>query len=81
LGFQKCKSEHGFYTSVKNKQRLIVGVYVDDLIIMGESTKEVHLLKAEMKSIFCMSDLGVLSYYLGIEVKQDVKGISLSQQA
>lgn len=27
-----------------------------------------------------MSDLGVLSYYLGIEVKQNSDGISLSQK-
>jgi hypothetical protein len=70
-----------FYTRMKSKQRLMVGVYVDDLIIMGESTKEVSLFKAEMKSIFHMSDLGVLSYYLRIEVKQDERGISLSQRA
>jgi hypothetical protein len=81
LGFIKCKSEHGLYTRVKNKHRLIVGVYVDNLIIMGESTKEVSMFKAEMKNIFHMSDLGILSYYLGIEVKQDDRGISLSQRA
>jgi hypothetical protein len=81
LGFIKCRSEHGLYTRVKSKLRLIVGVYVDDLIIMGESTKEVSLFKAEMKNIFRMSDLGILSYSLGIKVKQDDRGIRLSQRA
>jgi hypothetical protein len=37
--------------------------------------------KAEMKSQFQMSDLGLLSYYLGIEVKQGKDGISLRQTA
>ncbi|KAJ1274631.1 hypothetical protein BS78_05G076300 [Paspalum vaginatum] len=32
-----------------------------------------------MTKVFKMSDLGLLSYYLGIEVKQDEAGISLSQ--
>jgi hypothetical protein len=81
LGFRKCKSEHDLYTKVKSNQRLIVRVYVDDLIIMGESTKEMSLIKEEMKSIFRISDLGVLSYYLGIEVRQDERGISLSERA
>jgi hypothetical protein len=35
LGFSKCKTEYGLYIRVKNKMRLVVGVYVDNLIIMG----------------------------------------------
>jgi hypothetical protein len=57
----------------------VVGVYVDDLIIAGESRSELSAFKAEMKKVFKMTDLGALSYYLGIEVHQDDKGISLYQ--
>jgi hypothetical protein len=78
LGFIKCKIEHGLYTRVKNSCRLVVGVYVDDLIIMGESNSELIAFKTEMK-VFKMTDLGALSYYLGIEVHQGDKGISLCQ--
>jgi hypothetical protein len=56
-----------------------VGVYVDELIILGKSTDEVSSFKKEMKEIFQMSDLVPLSYYLGIKVKKDERGISLSQ--
>jgi len=31
-----------------------------------------------MAEVFKMSDLSMLTYYLGIEVKQDEKGITLS---
>jgi hypothetical protein len=34
-----------------------------------------------MKKVFRMSDLGVLSYYMGIEVRQGLKGIELCQSA
>jgi hypothetical protein len=81
LGFAKCRTKHGLYTRVNEKQRLIVCVYVDDLIILGKSTKVVKLFKQEMKKVFHMSDLGVLSYYLGIEVRQGLKGIELCQSA
>jgi hypothetical protein len=37
--------------------------------------------KSEMKSVFQMSDLGPLSYYLGIEVHQSKQGITISQGA
>jgi hypothetical protein len=39
----------------------------------------VEELKEEMKRAFLMSDLGLLSFYLGIEVRQDARGITLRQ--
>jgi hypothetical protein len=81
LGFTKCKTEHGLYTRVKNSVRLIVGVYVDDLVILGESDKEVNLFKGEIKRVFWMSDLGPLSYYLGIKVKQGAHSIGVNQSS
>jgi hypothetical protein len=45
-----------------------MGVYVDDLIIVGSSVEIISDLKEQMKGKFRMSDLGVLSFYLGIEV-------------
>jgi hypothetical protein len=48
---------------------------------MGESGQELNVFKGEMKRMFWMSDLGALSYYLGIEVKQGEHRIGLSQYA
>jgi hypothetical protein len=79
LGFVKCKSEHAFYCRGARGDRLIVGVYVDDLIITGPSTQGIKKFKLQMAEIFKMSDLGLLTYYLGIEVKQSELGMSLSQ--
>jgi hypothetical protein len=50
------------------KEGLVVGEYVDDLII-GACTKDIDGFKHKMAAWFRMSDLGQLSYYLGIEVK------------
>jgi hypothetical protein len=47
LGFQKSKVEHGVYTRGTGEARLVVGVYVDDLIITGHSG--IDKFKAEMK--------------------------------
>lgn len=59
----------------------MVGVYVDDLIITGTSSNLIKAFKAEMQSKFQMSDLGLLSYYLGIEVEQSSAGVTLWQSA
>jgi len=81
LGFKQCATEHGIYTRGCRDQRLLIGVYVDDLIITGSNPKEIERFKAEMKAKFKMSDLGLLSFYLGIEVKQEKDKITLSQSA
>ena len=44
-------------------------MYVDDLIVIGARAEDIDGFKREMATHFKMSDLGVLSYYLGIEVK------------
>jgi len=68
LGFIKCATEHALYGKSTEHGRLIVGVYVDDLIITGSEQRDIDDFKREMKGRFRMSDLGLLTYYLGIEV-------------
>jgi hypothetical protein len=80
LGFTRCPSEHAIYCRGEGAERLVVGVYVDDLVITCTSSSSIQTFKAEMTKVFKMSDLGLLSYYLGIEVKQDELGITLSQE-
>jgi hypothetical protein len=78
LGFRHSASEHAVYARGEGASRLLVGVYVDDLIITGNDDIEIASFKQQMSSRFKMSDLGLLSFYLGIEVKQGSDGISLS---
>ncbi len=81
LGFQRSDSEHAVYVRDVGARRLIVGVYVDDIVITGGNDTELKQFKAQMKLKFQMSDLGLLSYYLGLEVKQNAEGITISQGA
>ena len=60
---------------------MIVGVYVDDLIVTGSSSDVIETFKTKMTQEFDMSNLGSLSSYLGIEVKQGKNFIFLSQTA
>ena len=60
---------------------MIVGVYVDDLIVTGSSSDVIETFKNEMTQEYYMSNLGSLSSYLGIEVKQGKNFIFLSQTA
>ena len=53
---------------------------MDDLIVTGSSENGILEFKKRMKQVFDMSNLGLLSYYLGIEVFQGKDGIMLTQQ-
>ena len=79
LGFERCPSEHAVYHRGSGTSLLIVGVYVDNLVITGADTAEIISFKQQMTGMFRMSDLGMLSYYLGIEVSQERGRIVLGQ--
>jgi hypothetical protein len=81
LGFRRTLSEHVFYIWQNGGAQLVVGVFVDDLVITGSDYDDIKSFKEEMTTTFKMSDLDLLHYYLDIEVKQSVSMILLSQGA
>lgn len=54
-----------------------MGLYVNDLLITEQNEEEIAIFKIQMKEIFKMSRLGLLSYYLGIKIQQKLEGIML----
>lgn len=80
-GFVRFPYEHAVYTKKVNEETLIIAVYVDDLLITGTNKKVIQNFKLQMSKRFEMSDLGLLSHYLGIEVKQSPGRIELKQTA
>jgi hypothetical protein len=59
---------------------VIIVIYVDDLIITGNSNEDSFDLKKLLKQEFEMKDLGELRYFVDIEVIQSPKGIWLLQR-
>ena len=58
---------------------LVVCLYVDDMIYMGSSEFIVAEFKFNMMRKFEMPDLGLLHYFLRLEVNQNLDGIFISQ--
>ncbi|WVZ50881.1 hypothetical protein U9M48_002088 [Paspalum notatum var. saurae] len=81
LRFARCETEHALYTRWAKRGQLVVGVYVDDLVVTGASEQDVNASKQEMKKLFRLSNLGLLTYYLGIEVEKGTDSITLYQSA
>jgi hypothetical protein len=81
MSFGQSPHEAAIYRRGNGGNALLVGVYVDDLVIIGIKNAEVSAFKKEMNDTFQMSDLGLLSFYLGIEVHQGNFEIMLRQTA
>ena len=80
LNFVKCSKEPSVYRRQEEKKLLIVAIYVDDLLVTGSSLDLILCFKKDMAGKFEMSDLGQLTYYLGIEVLHRKNGIILRQE-
>jgi hypothetical protein len=81
MGFGQSSHEAAIYRRGNGGNTLLVGVYVDDLVITGIKDAEVAAFNEEMKITFQMSDMQLLSFYLRIEVHQGDFGITLRQTA
>eukprot|EP00253_Pinus_taeda_P015702 PITA_15702 len=77
--FDKCEGEPTVYIKEKDGKLLIFVLYVDDVIFTGNDVYLIENFKTVMKEEFEMTDIGLLSYFLGIEVDQNENGIFISQ--
>lgn len=79
VGFVKCFLEHGVYVhDAGRRSRIILCVYVDDLLITGSDEGRIKGCKVELMREFEMSDLGNLSYFLGMEFKNTSQWVLLN---
>ncbi|GJX95601.1 uncharacterized mitochondrial protein-like protein [Tanacetum coccineum] len=80
MGFLQCVHEKTVYRKVPNEEFIIITVNVDDLFVIGTSLDCINEFKRRMTSQFEMSDLGELTYYLGIEVSQGKDCMEIKQE-
>jgi hypothetical protein len=80
MGYNQSNADHTLFYKRNIRNIAILIVYVDDIVITGDDTKEIVQLKMELAREFKVKDLGQLRYFLGIEVSRSPKGIYLSQR-
>jgi hypothetical protein len=78
LGFTKSKVDPNLYFKVMNDEPVILLLYVDDLFLTGEE-KFITECKKKLIAEFEMKDLGLVHYFLGLEVWQSPEKIFLNQ--
>ena len=71
LDFKKSLSESTLYIRNSNSDYIVVSLYMDDLFVTGNNPSMINKFKVEMMKVFEMTDLGEMSYFLGMEVQQN----------
>lgn len=61
IGFKTFLQEYGVYARNTKGKTLIVGVYVDDLIVTGDCNNKITRFKEQINRKSEMNDLGKLS--------------------
>ena len=78
LVFTKSKADSNLYYKVEEGNPVMFLLYVDDLFLIGVDGL-IADTKRKLAVEFEMKDLGMMHYFLGMEVWQNADGISLGQ--
>ena len=78
LGFTKSEADSNLYQIVVEGKLLIIVLYVDDLILTGDE-QLIHSCKENLAKEFEMKHLGLLHYFLGLEIWQREGELFVSQ--
>ena len=81
MGYQRTEADHAVFTR-SGGDASIIALYVDDITMAGTNLKAINQDKESLKRFYEMTDLGDLSWILGMHVVRDrAEGwISISQE-
>jgi hypothetical protein len=78
-GFRKGNTDSNLYIKEENDSLIIVEIYVDDIIFGSDDNRLSKQFSESMQKEFEMSMLEEMKFFLGLQITQSDKGISISQ--
>ncbi|KAF7326533.1 Transcription factor [Mycena venus] len=81
LGFTRCAADPAVFYLFEGGIGLIVGIHVDDSLILSNSAAACQALKREIGARFDITDLGPVRWLLGFEIRRDraARRLTISQ--
>ena len=72
LGFRRTHADHSVFVFERGHTIIILPVYVDDKLLAGNDDSTLDYIQKAIGSRFKTSDLGTVSWILGIRVRHDI---------
>lgn len=79
-GLLKSNADYNLYLHEADGKIALVILYVDDLYLTGDDTQYIERIRTAIQQEFEMTDLGLLSYSLGLEFLFLSEGILVTQR-
>jgi len=73
MAFLRCKSDPGTYFKIISEDLIILLIYVDDALFMGNNKAQVLAHKSQFMKRWESRDLGQATEYLGMRIIRDRK--------
>jgi hypothetical protein len=81
LGFTQLQLDNCLYLRRRNGNLQLIGLYVDDLLIASNPGPEIEQLKKALNAKYKMKDLGSVTHFLGMRMKQNNTTLELDLEA
>lgn len=78
--FPQSTNDHSLFTRTIGSSFIFVLVYVDNILIGGNDLSAFTILKTSLNNMFEIKDLGIMEYFLGLEIARSPLGIFISQR-
>ncbi|CAJ2651351.1 uncharacterized mitochondrial protein AtMg00810-like [Trifolium pratense] len=80
IGYAQMTSDPTLFTKSTSSDFSVLLVYVDDIVLTGNCMDEIDATKSQLHKAFRIKDLGILKFFLGLEVAHSQQGITLCQR-
>jgi len=78
--FTQNQADHCVYAKESKEEKVIIAIWVDDLIIAASDTKCLEKVKNMLSTKFKMKDLGRVKHFLGMDFSQSDGCVKVSQK-
>lgn len=79
FSFVQSMADYSLFTKHHNNNITLILIYVDDLLTYGNNGHNIQHLKDMLSTSFHMKDLGILRYFLGLNINRN-QMVSLSHK-
>jgi hypothetical protein len=73
----RSKVDHCIYSKEEGRNFIYVALYVDDMLLIGNSMDAIKEVKKQLSSKFDMKDLSETKFILGMEIKRDLETVNI----